>query len=157
MQPISLWLVVVRQSSSRVAEDGKILKWHFYRKLGLMLLWAKITSIRRTESETQKLVVCSLIAAPNGSILGTLTARVIGISEGLLLFNAFIFLITLGRLSMSYRCQAKTWRGQVTPEVSQGAFSRAGICVGCRKQCLGITVLQLMCLRKEFALAFPPG
>lgn len=42
-----------------------------------MLLWAKITSIRRTESETQKLVVCSLIAAPNGSILGTLLQRVL--------------------------------------------------------------------------------
>lgn len=149
---------MVRQSSSsRVAEDGKILKWHFYRKLGLMLLWAKIASIRRTESETQKLVVCSLIAAPNGSILSILTARVIGISEGLLIFNAFIFLITLGRLSMSYRCQGKTRRGQVTPVVSQGAFSRAGICVGCRKQCLGIAVLRLMCLRKDFAPAFLPG
>lgn len=93
-----------------------------------MLLWAKITSIRQTESETQKLVVCSLIAAPNGSILGTLTARVIGISECLLIFNAFIFLITLERLSMFYRCQAKTRKGRVTPAVSQGAFSRAGIC-----------------------------
>ena len=48
-------------------EDNEYLKCHFYRKLELMLLWAKITSIRKTEAETQKLVVCSLIAAQNGS------------------------------------------------------------------------------------------
>lgn len=96
------WLMMVRQSS-RVVEDDEYLKCHFYRKIGLMLLWAKITSIRKAEAETQKLVVCSLIAAQNGSILSTLTAPVIGTSECLLIFNVFIFLITLERVSMFYR------------------------------------------------------
>lgn len=87
-----------------------------------MLLWAKITSIRKTEAETQKLVVCSLVAAQNGSILSTLTAHVIGTSECLLIFNAFIFLITLERISVSYRWQIKTQRGQMTPLVSGGSL-----------------------------------
>lgn len=86
-----------------MVEDDEYLKCHFYRKIGLMLLWAKITSIRKAEAETQKLVVCSLIAAQNGSILSTLTAPVIGTSECLLIFNVFIFLITLERVSMFYR------------------------------------------------------
>lgn len=96
--------MMVRQSSrGRVVEDDEYLKCHFYRKLGLMLLWAKITTIRKTETETQKLVVCSLIAAQNGPILSTLRALVIGTSECLLIFNGFIFLITLERVSVFYR------------------------------------------------------
>lgn len=111
--------MMVRQSSSgSIVEGDEYLKCHFYRKLGLMLLWAKITSIRKTEAETQKLVACSLIAAQNGSILSTLTARTIGTSECLLIFNAFIFLIILERVSMFYRWQTKTQRGQVTPLAS---------------------------------------
>lgn len=89
-------------------EDDECLKCHFYRKIGLMLLWAKITSIRKAGAETQKLVICSLIAAPNGSILSTLTARGIGTSECLLIFNAFISLITLERLICVLKVVSKT-------------------------------------------------
>lgn len=84
-------------------EDDEYLRCHFYRKIGLMLLWAKITSIREAEAESQKLIVYSLIAAQNGSNLRTLTACVTGTSESVLIFNVFIILITLARVSTFYR------------------------------------------------------
>lgn len=114
-----LWLMVVRQRSRRtVVEDDECLKCHFYRKIGLMLLWAKITSIRRAGAEPQKLVICSLTAAPNGSILSTLRALGIGTSECLLIFNAFISFITLERLICALKVVSKTTESFCTSDPS---------------------------------------
>lgn len=104
-----LWLMMRRQRSRRtVVEDDECLKCHFYRKIGLMLFWAKITSIRKAGAETQKLVICSLIAVTNGSILSTLTARGIGTLECLLIFNVFVSFITLERLICVLKVVSRT-------------------------------------------------
>lgn len=119
-----------------------------------MPLWAKITSIRKAGAETQKLVICSLIAAPNGSILSTLTARGIGTLECLLIFNAFISLITLGRLICALKVVRKPQRGPVTPLVSQGSLCRVGIWRRGIKWVLGhcLSLLEAGCAHLHFCL-----
>lgn len=151
-----LWLMMVRQRSRRtVVEDDECLKCHFYRKIGLMLLWAKITSIRKAGAETQKLVICSLIATPNGSILSTLAARAAIGTLCLLIFNAFISFITLERLIFVLKVGRKTTERPSDPSgftrepLAEWGFEGGGI-----KSVLGccLSLLEAECAHLEFSL-----